>query len=85
MLSILAKNFSCSFKYRSGESKPINNHDYQIYLNTAYWASQRVFLNLHTECTDLKSNLNNNLFGIICDIGLVVENGILLIKLEGKL
>ena len=40
------------------------------------------FLNLHTKCMDPKPNLNNDFSDISCDIGLVVENEILKMKLE---
>ena len=42
----------------------------------------RDFLNLRTKCMDPKPNFNNGLSDIICDKDLVVENGILKVKLE---
>ena len=38
-LSEKLTGFWCSFKCRSGESKSINNYDYQRSLNTAYSVS----------------------------------------------
>ena len=40
------------------------------------------FLNLHTKFMDPKPNLNNDFSDINCDMGLVVENEILKMKLE---
>ena len=42
----------------------------------------RYFLNPRIKCMDPKPNFNNDLSDIICDKDLVVENGILKVKLE---